>query len=249
MNEVLQKIEALEKRVAALEARFSDSKPSSGIGVKERLYADVTCFKRDGDGNIIFDYSHSDEKVIKDIYNELLAKNLQDLLKSATWDCWTPYQTGLRKRFSYAVLTDGTLRSLCYIGDTLREVKMVADLCGISYEKGVKKEKLTSEIIKVYNGVNGTAIAEGYLVYAAGIVNKVSDVNLNSIKDFYNSTDFRREFIAEDVDITSGMTEAQIVKAYVDAMNGAKRRYEYSGEKEAERYLKENEIYQSKKKK
>ena len=243
-QDIIKRIETLEARVAELEkalaggANVADN-AAGKLGMKTEYNANFVIFRRNEKGEREFCMP-----VLRNLANSYYTQEKVYETNILDNRYATPYRNDW-KIYDYteyflhvAVLTDGSIKNMFWLGDTLREVKLVADLAGYSYDKKIKKEKLAAELINKY-GINGAAIVSNHLVTFSGEVYRLEDAR-NAVMDVaraLQSSEFAREYIIDKpFEFDDSWGDVELVEAIYDYIQGLKRRYHDDGNKELERF-------------
>ena len=251
----MKRMEVLEARVAKLEEALGTGEatgkaadmaasPTTKLGKKAELKVELVAFWRNEKGEREFDIpaiEYAAKDWIKDPKNPIAVRMREAILEKRTASWGYKLFASTEYELNLISLTDGSVRipSSGFLGEgTLREVKMVADMAGYPYDKKIKKEKLTAELIQKY-GANDTAVISDYLLTSRGLVYKLQDAR-NDIMKFAQALQFPR--IAEEYvidkpfEFDDSWTDIELIEAIYDYVKVLRRRYTDDVRKDAERF-------------
>lgn len=203
-KDLLQRIEDLEKRVAALEGSPKQATDVQLHVVDEYETPRLVGPGYNSEGSLNFTMLYSSgrtEAENRKTYTETLAEfDLKD--PSQIW----------RVRISeipsscICLLSDGSLQTRSKIGDTLREVKAFASLVGFPIPDKAKTAALAASIVAAH-GANGVCIAQGQMLSSKGVVYGLTKTDLNAL--IKNATDKAKAFNVPQVPKLEGKTGAE----------------------------------------
>lgn len=261
-KDLLKRIESLVKRVDNLETRVQKLENTKVKVASASTVASVSAPKETNDGKVglqgeysirldVYKRNENGERIFNLTWLEEHIKDSKETIRNYILhnDNYGPYIYSSFYKSLY-VLTDGQIKCWSrYFGNTLREVKMVADLVGYPYDNKIRKENLAAELIQKY-GANGSAVINSHLLKSNGQVFLLSEP-VGIISETINvltSDDVIKEYdIKDPFKVDTSWSDAETWKAICVYAKGLKKRYNDDFRKDAERYDAWCEEYKKKK--